>query len=354
MEIDSELSKNIVISEEEGARCDELPKQILANKEMLAWLMKECLDEYKDCTIREIADSYIENEPEIATVLVNPDQTNRPKSSESELISGMSTEDKLTSEGAITYDIRFFASAPGVEGTIKLIINVEAQNDYYPGYHLTRRGIYYCARMLSAQLGREFVNSEYDNLKKVYSIWICTQPPKKRQNTITQYEMAERLKYGHSTEERQHYDLLSVIIVNLTDLLEEAPPGILDLFSTTFSDEIGSEEKLKKMREEYDITLTRELRKEVSLMCNVSQGYMRHGLEKGMKIGEEKGMEKGEKIGMEKGVKIGEEKGKILGFVRLGRKIGFDDKRIIEELMEDFSISEKEAAQYLAENPAKA
>ena len=35
------------------------------------------------------------------------------------------------------------------------MINVEAQNDFYPGYPLVKRGIYDCSRMISPQYGRE-------------------------------------------------------------------------------------------------------------------------------------------------------------------------------------------------------
>ena len=45
---------------------DESCKNILANKIILAWIMKSCMKEYKDCSIRDIADHYIEGIPEIA------------------------------------------------------------------------------------------------------------------------------------------------------------------------------------------------------------------------------------------------------------------------------------------------
>ena len=64
------------------------------------------------------------------------------------------------------YDIRFFAIAPVSGELIRLIINIEAQNDFYPGYPLIKRGIYYCSRMISAQYGTEFTNSHYENIKK--------------------------------------------------------------------------------------------------------------------------------------------------------------------------------------------
>ena len=37
-------------------------------------------------------------------------------------------------------------------------------------YELINRMIYYICRMVSSQKGTEFIHSDYDNLKKVYSI----------------------------------------------------------------------------------------------------------------------------------------------------------------------------------------
>ena len=49
-------------------------------------------------------------------------------------------------------------------------MNVEAQKDYHPGYDLVTRGIFYVARMISAQMDVEFTADDYDGIKKVYSI----------------------------------------------------------------------------------------------------------------------------------------------------------------------------------------
>lgn len=62
------------------------------------------------------------------------------------------------------YDVRFDAIAPKSadsteqEEVIRLIINVEAQTKFKPGYSLTKRAIYYCSRMISAQHGQILQN----------------------------------------------------------------------------------------------------------------------------------------------------------------------------------------------------
>ncbi|MDY2818937.1 MAG: hypothetical protein SOT36_01915 [Hominisplanchenecus sp.] len=85
----------------------------------------------------------------------------------------MAKGDKVPGEGAVYYDIRFYALAPARTGRIRLILNVEAQKSFRPGYEIVTRGIFYGARMISAQLGTEFEHSKYDDIRKVYSVWIC-------------------------------------------------------------------------------------------------------------------------------------------------------------------------------------
>ena len=104
-------------------------------------------------------------------------------------------------EGTVRYDIRFLVSLSKEKAQIGLIVNVEAQNRFDPGYPLLKRGIYYCCRMISSQYGTEFTGADYGKLKKVYSIWICTTPPKNREHTITSYALAENNFVGQVKEE---------------------------------------------------------------------------------------------------------------------------------------------------------
>ena len=70
---------------------DESCKNILANKIILAWIMKSCMKEYKDCSIRDIADHYIEGIPEISQREVHWDEA---PASDPGKIRGENTEDK--------------------------------------------------------------------------------------------------------------------------------------------------------------------------------------------------------------------------------------------------------------------
>ena len=273
MDIENILAKNITVAGEKAAY-DAACKRLLANKIILAWIMKSCLEEYKDYNVNEIAEKYIEGNPQIAETAVNPDE----ESDGNEQIRGMKTEDSTMQEGTITYDIRFLALAPGTEETIRLIINVEAQNDFYPGYPIIKRALYYCSRMISSQYGSEFTETHYENIKKVYSIWICPNPPQKRENTISRYCVQEENLVGQVLERKENYDLLTVVMICLGHVRGDNYTGILKLLDVLLSSEKGIEEKKKILQDDFAIAMTKILEREVSAMCNLSKGIEARGI----------------------------------------------------------------------------
>ena len=214
----------------------------------LAQIMKDCVNEYSDCTVDDIIEKYI--------------------------------------EGTLFYDVRFDAIAPKAEDSaepekvIRLIINVEAQTKFKPGYPLTKRAIYYCSRMISAQHGPIFTKSEYGKIRKVYSIWICTKPPKNFENTLTRYSIKPEQLIGEAQEETENYDLLSVVIICLGKPDTENHKGILKFMEVLLSStRSGSEKKI--LKEEFGIAMSEELEREVLEVCNLSQGVRAEGREEG-------------------------------------------------------------------------
>ena len=184
-------------------------KEVLADRYILANILKECVEEFRGESIAFIACECIQGRPEISAVPVRADEAERLR------LDGLNTEDVSLTEPVIHYDIRFRAVLPRTNRPIKLIINVEAQNDFSPGYSLLRRAIYYCCRMISAQYGTVFSHSAYDDIEKVYSIWICTHPSEEWAYTITKYAMQERNLIGNARAEVEEYDLIVPIMVCL-------------------------------------------------------------------------------------------------------------------------------------------
>ena len=287
MKTQTVLSK-VISTAGQKAAYDNVCKKILANKIILAWIMKSCLPEYRDCSIDEIAGQYIEGEPQISKTALHQDEQ---ISDTAPTIKGLNTEDTSICEGTVTFDIRFNAVAPISGNLISLIINVEAQNDFYPGYPIIKRNIYYCSRMISAQYGTEFTNAHYEKIKKVYSIFICMNPPKNRKNTINKYSIKEDNVVGNTKEEKENYDLLTAIMLCLGDSEERIDSEILRLLEVLLSSKRTVEEKKQILEKEYDIKMTETIESEVSKMCNLSDGVERQGIEKGLKQGLQQGLQ---------------------------------------------------------------
>ena len=276
---------------EYDSRYDRTAKKLLANKQILAQIMKGCVNEYSDCTVDDIVEKYIEGTPEVGSVGVHVDDTNRPKKS-TDVIKGSNNEDSTLTEGTLFYDVRFDAIAPKSadsteqEEVIRLIINVEAQTKFKPEYPLTKRAIYYCSRMISAQHGPIFKKSEYGKIRKVYSIWVCTKPSDEFQNTLTRYSIRPEPLIGNAAEKSENYDLMSVVTICLGKSDAENYTGILKFLDVLLSSSRAATEKKKILEEEFGVAMSEELEREVLIMCNLSQGVKAEGREEGIGIGE--------------------------------------------------------------------
>ena len=275
MELETTISKSIRTADDR-ANYDAACKRLLSEKIILAWIVKSCLEEFRDCDVKDIASRYIDGEPQVSEVPVAPDETNAAT-----VIQGIGTEDATQTEGTVTYDIRFLAYVPSSGEKIRMILNVEAQNDFYPGYPLLKRGIYYCSRMISAQYGTEFVAAEYKKIKKVASIWVCMRPPKGRENTITSYSITEKNLIGTVEEPVENYDLMTAVMICLGGSNSRSETDVLKLLDVLFSSETGAEEKRRILQQDFDIPMTQSFERKVDVMCNLSKGVWEKGMEAG-------------------------------------------------------------------------
>lgn len=265
MEINTPIAEDIHVTDR-NAQYDAACKRLLSQKIILAWIMRSCLEEYRDCDVKDIAEKYIEGTPQVGEVAVAPDETNAPR------IRGMGSQDTSLTESSSVYDIRFMASAPASDEIIQMIINVEAHNKFNPSYPLVKRAIYYCGRMITAQNGTEFVHSEYQKIKKVVSIWVCMAPPNERKNSITRYHLAEENLIGNVKEPVRNYDLIDVVMVCLGGETKENYDGVLKLLDVLLSPKAGEAKKRQVLEDEFDIPMTETLKAEVHQMCNLSEG----------------------------------------------------------------------------------
>ena len=263
-------------------------KQFLGDKLILACILKTCACEFKDCHVNEIETKYIEGEPEIGRVGVHPETTNSVKSEKTGRIHGISGESTSNTEGKVTYDIRFYAVTPDNE-RVKLIINVEGQNEYYPGYPLIKRGIYYVCRQISAQYGSEFEHSGYEKIKKVYSIWVCFDPSVDRRNTINKYEYHESHLLGEVEENPAFYDLATVVMICLGTKKDKRYTGLVKLLDVFMSEVSDTATKSAVLKDEFGADIPERLRVKEVNMCNYSEFVMNRGRKEGIKEGIKEG-----------------------------------------------------------------
>lgn len=264
-----QTEKMVLAASIEGAKYDESAGELFLNKEIVAPILQMVVPEYEGCSIEEIIrcmDTEISKDDPLDDIDVR--------------IVGVQTEMKSVTEKLIRYDAHFKARNPKLSNEhliVRLHIDLEVQNNYRPSdpkYPIIKRGIYYCARELSAQLGRLTATTNYDDLEKVYSIWICNENiPDKEQNTITAYQIIKKDILGTVEEDESIYDLMTAIIIRRVKEAEET--GILDYLEGVFSSDV------KKMKQYSNIKWSEKAEKEGTRMEGLGDAIYRRGEVKG-------------------------------------------------------------------------
>ena len=158
------------------------------------------------------------------------------------------------------------------DGLSQIIINVEAQKDEPTGYEILNRAIFYVSRLISSQKERDFENSSYDDIKRVYSIWVCMNM---EESSMSHVHLTKEDLIG-SYEWKGNLDLLNIIMLGLAKNLPEHDETyeLHRLLGALLSQELTIDEKLNIIGNEYDIPIEENFRKDVSVMCNLSQGIV--------------------------------------------------------------------------------
>ena len=227
--------------------------------------------EYQDYTPEEIAEQFIEGDPQVGEAAVHADEE-ISEWEKPERILGLNTEDITVTEGLVRYDIRFKALLPKDPERLYLILNIEAQNEQQTWYPLLKRAVYYGSRLISSQYGTVFSGMDYGAVKKVYSIWICTKSAKKYRNSMNRYEMVEECLVGESRNDTENYRLMNLILLHVGEYDEGTHEGILGFLEIMLSGKLQAEEKKQILQEQYHITMTKKMSEEVTQMCNLSWG----------------------------------------------------------------------------------
>ena len=267
--------KHVIMDTEEGkAKYDQTMKELLSDSQVLAWILKRFVPEYKDCELEDIEKKYIQSE----TIMISKIGVEQSRES----IQGIRNEDVIKREATVFYDVLFHVWYPGIEGKqIGMYLNLEAQSDYYPGYPIEPRGIYYAARRLTAQLKKIDKDTNYGSLQKVYSIWLCMgNIPAFEENTVSLYSLNENDIIGRTKRNKKIYDLMSIIIMRYNDKTE-LKDKTLQMLQTLSSDRLSKEEKLEKLKK-LGMRVDDRIEEGVEKMCNMGDYIEAKAIKRGI------------------------------------------------------------------------
>ena len=267
---------NAVNAAGDKAQYDTHVKRLLAQKSILAHILVKTVDEFKGMKPEDVV-KYIEGEPSISVVPVEPGLANMEKpDAAGQRIVGLNTENAEINEGLVRFDIIFYVRMKN--GLSQIIVNIEAQKDEPTEYKILNRAIFYVSRMISSQKERDFVNTNYDDIKQVFSIWICMNMD---DNSLSHIHLIkdELLK---PCNWKGNLDLLNIVLIGITNEIPEHDEKyeMHRLIGALLSSELKEQEKLDIIEHEYNIPISQEFREDVRIMCNLSTGIEERATEK--------------------------------------------------------------------------
>ena len=273
---------NAVNAAGDKAQYDTRVKRLLAQKSILAHILVKTVDEFKGMKPEDVV-KYIEGEPSISVVPVEPGLANMEKTDATgQRIVGLNTENAEINEGLVRFDIIFYVRMPSIvsrkNGLSQIIVNIEAQKDEPTEYKILNRAIFYVSRLISSQKERDFVNTNYDDIKQVFSIWICMNMDDNSLSHIhlTKDEMLKPCNW------KGNLDLLNIVLIGITNEIPEHDEKyeMHRLIGALLSSELKEQEKLDIIEHEYNIPISQEFREDVRIMCNLSTGIEERATEK--------------------------------------------------------------------------
>lgn len=279
---------NAIAATDDKAQYDACAKRLIGQKIVLAHILVRTVDEFKGMRPEAVV-ACIEGEPQIGIVPIDAGMTNSTgsltESTEDKKntldnsdvrVAGLNTEDSEINEGMIRFDIIFYVRMK--DGLAQMIINIEIQKDQPKDYKLLNRSIYYACRMVSSQKGRDFVKSNYDDLKRVFSIWICLNMD---EHSLDHYYLTNEKFLGNCYWKGKQ-DLLNIILIGLAKEIPERDKKyeLHRLLSTLLSEKLKVTEKIEIVENEYHIPVKDELKEVVNIMCNLGEGIEERAIER--------------------------------------------------------------------------
>ncbi len=258
------------------AQYDARVKRLLAQKVILAHILVKTVGEFAGMHPEDVV-PYIEGEPQIGVVPVELGMTNKARTDETgQRIVGMNTESAEINEGLVRFDIIFYVRMKN--GLSQIIVNIECQKDEPSAYKILNRATFYVSRLISSQKERDFANTNYDDIRQVFSIWICMNM---KQNSLSHIHFVKDELLA-PCEWKGSLDLLNIVMIGIIDTIPEhdEPHEMHRLIAALLSSELKEKQKLDIIEKEYNIPISNDFREEVRIMCNLSEGIEERATER--------------------------------------------------------------------------
>ena len=133
--------------------------------------------------------------------------------------------------------------------------------------------------MISSQKEKDFSNSNYNDIKRVYSIWVCMNMPEDSLEHI--HLVKDSIVNSHAWKGKM--DLVNIVMIGLAEELpkHEEKYELHRLLGALLSQNLTINEKMEIIGNEYEIPMEKDFREGVSIMCNLSQKIKETGIEMG-------------------------------------------------------------------------
>ena len=166
--------------------------------------------------------------------------------------------------------------------------------------------MFYACRQISAQCGTVFQNAgnandgSYQNINKVYSIWICTSSADKLANTVEIIKPERKMYYDIISNEslladldfKDRCDILEVVIIRLSRKrdYEGVKSNLIKALTDLVNSKMSPLEKCSNL-DTYGIPMTKEIERKVEQVSGFSTAIGKEEYAKGITQGTNKGKE---------------------------------------------------------------
>ena len=307
-------------------------KNVFSNEKILATVIKYTVEQYKDLSIEEIVPliGKAELEREVSAGMTN--------------VSGSELSD--IKEHTVRFDlfvpVRLPESAVCTGSTadsitFRIFYDLEMQREWKPAYLLEKRVLYYAARMVSAQKKIITDSTVYQDLQQAHTVWIVLAPET--------YELVnQRIGFGIKcisdiqgytdrqkqavAEAESKIDLMRATFLYIdksilrTRIVKGGIDEAVEFVSLMFAKALNSE----RMREKYINFWDAEVEREVDSMVTHLNEMQRERA---------------------KGRAEGRTEGRTEGIIKSGRRHGFSNEVIIEDIMAETGCSLQNAKEVL-------